>query len=71
MSKRILKNPCKCSDPGCHFCHGNCPRAAVTNVVRIDMEDETGTQVCRACAEDCFESGLFRESRRNFHRNKK
>lgn len=54
-------NPnCECSDPGCPACRGECSKRAVTVVLRVDMHDESGTVVCRKCAEDCLESGLFR-----------
>jgi len=66
-----MTNPtCQCSDPGCPHCHGKCERKAVTVVNRIDMEDRTGTPVCRKCADDCFDSGLFTDKPWNmrFHR---
>ena len=68
-SQRIVKNPCQCSDPECPVCHGHCQRSATTNLVRVDMEDITGTEMCPGCAEDALESGLFRTSRRNHIQN--
>ncbi len=50
---------CECSDPGCPACHGHCDQMATDVVYRVDMEDETGTPMCGACAEDCLECGLF------------
>ena len=59
--KRTKKEPiCCCADPGCPHCKGHCENRSVTVVVRIDMEDITGTPVCQKCAEDCMDSGLFR-----------
>jgi hypothetical protein len=58
------KVSCQCSDPGCpvHAGKSSCTHRAITALVRVDMEDITGTAFCRACADDAFESGLFRES---------
>lgn len=63
---RVVSNPCECSDPECPACHGRCLRAAITNLVRVDMDDVDGTQFCRDCAYDAMSSGLFRESRSNY-----
>jgi len=57
-----MKVQCECTDPGCPACAGKCTRWATMVLVRIDMEDETGTAMCDKCAYDAFESGLFRES---------
>lgn len=54
-----MKTLCQCSDPRCPVCRGKCTHKAVTVVRRIDMEDQTGTPVCHACADDCLDSGLF------------
>lgn len=52
---------CECSDPGCpaHSGKSECERISVTTVYRSDMEDRTGTRMCRACMEDAMESGVF------------
>jgi hypothetical protein len=52
---------CQCTDPGCPVCKGKCANRAVTAVIRSDMDDKTGTPMCRRCADDAMESGLFRE----------
>lgn len=52
---------CECSDPGCPECRGKCPKKARICLVRIDMEDKTGTLFCNPCGQDALESGLFRE----------
>ena len=54
------KNPCECRDPGCPCCHGSCTKAKRFTLVRVDMEDDTGTNMCAGCADDALESGLFR-----------
>jgi hypothetical protein len=54
---------CACADPRCPVCKGKCNKSARTNLVRVDMEDETGTLFCLDCADDAFSSGLFREDR--------
>lgn len=62
MRERVKVPPphyCECGDPGCPVCHGHCRQRAVTTVYRSDMEDETGTDVCEGCAEDCLDSGVF------------
>lgn len=57
--------PCECSDPGCpvHPGKDSCPvlhtLTTFTVLHRSDMEDETGTLFCDACAEDAYDSGLF------------
>ena len=52
---------CECSDPGCpaHLGLSSCAREGADILYRIDMEDETGTAMCEACAADAFESGVF------------
>lgn len=54
---------CECSDPGCQVHEGKeeCNHRAVTVVVRIDMEDQFGTPMCRKCANDALDSGVFDE----------
>ncbi len=54
-------NTCECSDPGCPVHKGKetCERPAVLTVYRVDMEDETGTDMCTDCAADALESGVF------------
>jgi len=59
---------CGCFDNGCKANHG---RACLTRIdplagdgsgetlYRVDMQDDTGTLFCRACADDAMESGLF------------
>lgn len=67
MRKRPT-HKCECSDPGCpeHKGTSQCSNNATETVFRIDMEDRTGTRVCKACADDCFNSGLFSDTR-NFY----
>jgi hypothetical protein len=52
---------CECGDSGCPAHKGtmHCGRRAVVTVFRVDMEDETGTIMCDACAADALESGVF------------
>ena len=54
-------NKCECSDFGCpaHKGESDCRKIATTLLFRVDMEDNTGTAMCEACAEDAFLSGLF------------
>jgi hypothetical protein len=57
---------CECTDPGCpvHKGKSECSHfGRVVTLYRVDMEDETGTRMCRACAEDAMESGLFRDQK--------
>ncbi len=63
----IPVTPCHCADPGCpaHPATSTCPRSAAKSrggriICRIDMDDRFGTKVCRACAEDAMDSGVFR-----------
>jgi hypothetical protein len=55
------KCACACTDPGCPYCAGECTQPAKTVVVRIDMEDRTGTPMCLACADDALACGVFDE----------
>ena len=57
-----MKTLCQCSDPGCPECKGHCDHRAKSVLLRIDMEDRTGTPMCAKCADDALESGLFTES---------
>lgn len=57
---------CECSDPGCPVCKGKCDKRATHALVRVDMEDLTGTLFCEPCGADAFESGLFRRSVKAF-----
>lgn len=50
---------CECKDPNC-TCKGICAMPAETTLYRIDMADETGSQMCDGCAEDAINSGVFR-----------
>lgn len=52
---------CECSDPGCpvHNGRSSCNKVAKQCLVRVDMEDKTGTLFCFDCAEDAMESGVF------------
>jgi hypothetical protein len=53
---------CDCTDSGCpvHKGANNCQKKATTTVYRIDMKDETGTDMCGGCASDALDSGVFR-----------
>ena len=53
---------CECTDPGCPVCAGKCEWRAKMCLIRIDMEDETGTLFCNACGLDALDSGLFNTS---------
>lgn len=57
-----MTHKCECSDPGCPACKGKCTHNAKSCLVRVDMEDETGTLFCDKCAADAMDSGLFSES---------
>ena len=56
---------CECGDPACPahkpqlLGEPSCVRSATTLAFRIDMEDRDGTLMCRLCADDAAESGLF------------
>ena len=53
---------CECSDPGCpvHKGESKCDNKARYCLLRVDIEDETGTLMCMSCGEDAEDSGLFR-----------
>ena len=51
---------CECSDSGCKCCSGKCSHDVEQTLFRIDMDDQTGTPMCAGCADDAFESGLYR-----------
>lgn len=55
------KNKCECADPGCdaHTSKEDCREYASTILYRIDMEDNSGTAFCEACAADAIGSGVF------------
>jgi len=57
----MAKALCECSDPGCpvHFGSSTCPHTQQCVVFRVDMEDETGIEMCELCAEDALSSGCF------------
>jgi hypothetical protein len=52
---------CECADAGCavHVGVSDCRELATTILYRVDMQDETGTAFCEACADDAMESGVF------------
>jgi hypothetical protein len=57
---------CQCADPGCtehKDKHGTCDKPGSTVLVRVDMEDRTGTIMCRGCAYDALDSMVFREDK--------
>lgn len=57
---------CECADPGCPVHKGvsKCSHVGrCKTLYRVDMEDQTGTKMCSACAEDAFDSGLFTEEK--------
>jgi len=64
MAKKREKRPCVCSDVCCRAHEGvaNCNAEATTLLFRVDMEDETGLELCEACEDDALESGLFRDA---------
>ena len=51
--------PCECSDPGCPACKGDCRRAAVVVLFRVDMDDSSGVAFCQGCADDAMDAGVF------------
>jgi hypothetical protein len=58
-----MRLQCSCSDPACPVhSGGDCVRDAETVVVRIDMDDKYGTPMCRECADDALDSGVFSEN---------
>lgn len=54
---------CECCDPGCpvHSEINHCTNKAKREIERIDMVDAGSMVFCNICADDAFESGLFRE----------
>ena len=63
MSKHKT-HKCECIDHGCaahrnSTCSEREDARASVNLRRVDMHDVTGTNFCRACADDAHESGLF------------
>ena len=52
---------CECTDKLCPVHEGSesCSNSLSKNIVRIDMEDITGTDMCEDCAEDALASGIF------------
>lgn len=52
---------CGCCDPGCNVHDGfnSCRNEAKVTVYRTDMLDVSGTKMCRKCAMDALESGVF------------
>lgn len=60
MDARVM---CECADKGC-VAHPNvnvCGQHGTSTLYRVDMYDKTGTRFCAACADDAFETGLFRD----------
>src|SRR5579884_1554567 len=59
----IAMRKCECSDSGCPEKHGSaqCGKPATITLYRCDMDDETGTRFCDACAVDANNSGVFTE----------
>lgn len=58
--------PCECSDPGCPACHGHCSKPSTTGLTRIDMGGGK-IWMCDGCADDAYESGVFRSKAKNDH----
>ena len=58
------RTKCECGDPNCpvHKGEDECGNMGMAKLYRIDMEDRTGTNFCRRCAQDAYESGLFSDS---------
>lgn len=61
LLKEGLSGACECGDSGCpvHKGKSRCSAKATQTVFRIDMEDETGTDMCDDCANDAIDSGVF------------
>ena len=62
-----MSKQCECFDSLCPHAgrdqkSGQCTQKAKTVLVRVDMEDTTGTLFCKECATDALESGVFGES---------
>ena len=55
------RTKCECADPGCPVHRGvsHCEKKSAGKVYRSDMEDRTGTAMCRGCMEDALDSGVF------------
>ncbi len=53
---------CECYDEGClkHNGFSGCKEKASIEIERIDMVDSGSMVFCVDCADDAFESGLFR-----------
>jgi hypothetical protein len=57
-----MSRQCECTDIGCMHDFdgdGDCLNSATERFFRVDMED-VEVWFCALCAEDAFESGLFR-----------
>jgi hypothetical protein len=62
---------CECYDTQCKggqhsptVYYGRClTTARLVTLYRVDMDDRTGTRLCRPCADDAMASGLFRQGR--------
>lgn len=63
-SRGAARGKCECADPGCpaHKGKSTCTGAGHQILRRVDMDDRTGTRMCKACAADAYESGLFEAS---------
>ena len=61
MATKRRRTHCECSDPGCpvHKGSSHCPNKSTGKVYRSDMEDRSGTAMCRGCASDALDSGVF------------
>lgn len=61
-SRTIAKQVrCECCDDRCleHKGRDRCHHQATDILYRVDMNDETGTAMCDACADDAFSSDVF------------
>ena len=58
----MKSSECECSDKGCSVHEGKakCYEYARELLMRIDMEDTTGTWMCENCADDAMSAGVFR-----------
>ncbi len=58
----LHQTECECSyvrsNVGCS-CVGLCSKRSVTRVYRTDRDDWSGVELCRGCARDAMESGVF------------
>ena len=52
---------CECCDRSCPAHEGvsSCASNAKLLLVRMDMDDPSGTPMCHACAADALDSGVF------------